>query len=132
MIRRNDLSLDQETLELFFKKDPYVIPLYASIEKTLLDEHPDLQVRCDKTQITFLSKHPMASIWLPLRKVKGRPEHYLVLSIALNRRIDDPRSLEVVEPYPNRWMHHFLIESQNQIDQSLMDVFDEAYRFSTR
>lgn len=109
-----------------------MIPLYVSIEKTLLDNHPDLQVRCDKTQITFHSRHPMVLIWLPHRKVKGRPEHYLVFSIALSRRIDDPRLLEVVEPYPNRWMHHFLIESQSQIDQSFLDIIDEAYRFSVR
>ena len=90
----------------FFEKDPAMLDVYLSIEAVLLKRYPGIHVKVQKTQITFAGRHGFAFVSLPFRKVKGRPEHYLILSFGLSHRMDSPRIAIAVEPYPNRWTHH--------------------------
>lgn len=115
----------------FFSADPQVLPLYQELEShlTIFD---DVTRKIQKTQISFSSGKGFAYVWLPIHKVKGRPEHYFVLSISLNRQLKSPRIVEAVEPYPGRWMHHLIIAAQEDYDQELMEWLREAYLFGKR
>ena len=114
----------------FFAKMPEVIPIYEKIEGKILDECEDVMIEIKKTQVTFKSKRGFAYVWLPVRKMKNRPESYLVLSFGLDKRIESPRIVESIEPYRNRWMHHLIMEKPEEIDDELMGWIHEAYVFA--
>lgn len=122
-----DLKLDTGS---FFDQVPQALPLYRLFAEKVLAEYPDVQIKIQKSQICFSNKHQFAFVWLPLRRMKNRPEIYILVSFGLSYRIDSPRILEATEPYPNRWMHHLLIQSPSEVDQELMDWIKEAYDFA--
>ena len=62
--------------------------------------------------------------------MKGCPEVFLIVTFGLSHRLDSPRIAAAVEPYPNRWTHHVLIERPEQIDAELIGWLREAYEFS--
>jgi hypothetical protein len=64
--------------------------------------------------------------WLPPREVSGRPPVYLVLTLRLPRRIDSPRFVEIVEPYPGRYTHHMILSDAAQLDDELIGWLREA------
>lgn len=53
-----------------------------------------------------------------------------MLSFGLDRKIEDSRITEVVEPYPERWTHHVLISRLEDFDSTVKDWLGEAYRFA--
>ena len=83
-------------------------------------------MKIQKTQIAWVAGHPFAFVWLPIRQVKGRPAVYIVVSFCLRRLIDSPRIVEAVEPRPNRWTHHVIVQSPQEIDGELLDWIQEA------
>ena len=52
------------------------------------------------------------------------------MSFGLNYRKESPRIDAAVEPYPNRWTHHVMIGSEEEIDAELLDWIAEAAAFS--
>ena len=72
----------------------------------------------------FFDKH------LPARRAKDRPEHYITVTLGLNRRLDSPRVDKASEPYPGRWTHHLLIASWEEIDEELTAWVREAAAFA--
>lgn len=67
---------------------------------------------------------------LPFRRAKGWPECCLIVSFGLCCRLDSPRIVQAVEPYPNRWTHHVLVTQCAEVDAELLAWLDEAYRFA--
>ena len=67
---------------------------------------------------------------LPIRRIKGRPEIYIIVSFGLSYRVDDPRIVEATEPYPNRWTHHVVVQSEREVDGQLIEWVRRAYIFS--
>ena len=65
-----------------------------------------------------------------LRRKRGWPEHFLMLTLGLPSKKDSPRVAVATEPYPNRWTHHILLEREEQIDSELLCWLREAYEFS--
>lgn len=118
-------------IEAFFSADPYVIPLYQSLE-SLLFALGEVTRKVQKTQISFSSGKGFAYVWLPIHKVKGRPEHYFILSFSLDHQVVSPRIVEDVEPYPGRWMHHLILSAQEELDEELLDWLRKAYNFGLR
>lgn len=114
----------------FFMDMPQLLPIYQDLEERLLSRFPDITVDVLKTQIAFSNRHRFAFIWLPPRRIAGRPEAYLVLTFGLPCRIDSPRIEEAVEPHPGRWTHHTIIDTTDRIDEQLMGWLEQAYRFS--
>ncbi len=53
-------------------------------------------------------------------------------TFGLGHRIQSPRIVESVEPYPNRWTHHVIIQSHSDIDEEIMDWLNQAYLFACR
>ena len=44
--------------------------------------------------------------------------------------MESPRIDAAVEPYPNRWTHHVLVQGMEEIDEELMGWVKEAALFA--
>lgn len=116
---------------LFFSRDPAVLPIYEAFEARVLAEAENVSIRVQKTQITFTNPRVFAAVsFLPVRKKAQRPEHYLTLTLGLNRRLDSRRVDAATEPYPGRWTHHFLLASPEEVDEELLAWVREAASFA--
>ena len=115
---------------LFFDQMPAMLPVYARLCEQLAAAYPDLGIRVGKSQISFRNRYGFAAASLPWRRVKGWPAEYLLVTFGLARRLDDPRIAQAVEPYPNRWTHHVLVQTPEEVDETLLRWIDEAYWFA--
>lgn len=115
----------------FFNEKPATLPLYEVFAQRLLAETDNVTVKVQKTQISFSNRHNFAFVsFLPVRKAKERPETYITVTFGLQYKNESPRIDAVSEPYPNRWTHHMLISSAEEIDDELMGWIKEAAVFS--
>ena len=115
----------------FFDKHLPALPLYESFEAAVLEAVPEAAIKVQKTQITFSNRHGFAFVsFLPARRAKDRPEHYITVTLGLNRRLDSLRVDKVSEPYPGRWTHHLLLSSQEEVDGELLGWVREAAAFA--
>ena len=115
----------------FFNEKTAALPLYEAFVKRLLAEIENVTVKVQKTQITFSNRHNFAFVsFLPARKAKDRPETYITVTFGLRYKKESPRIDVASEPYPNRWTHHMLIASEEEIDDELMSWIKEAAAFS--
>lgn len=119
-----------EDVLLFFDGKPLELSLYQALFRRLEEHFPGSSVRVQKSQISFYGQHLYGAASLPVRRRKGWPEHCLVVTLGLNRRLDSPRAAAAVEPYPGRWTHHFLLTAEDQIDDELLGWFREAWDFA--
>ena len=116
---------------MFFNEHPAALPLYEAFMERLLAEIDNVTVKVQKTQISFSNKYNFAFVsFLPVRKAKGRPKVYITISFGLRYQKQSPRIDAASEPYPNRWTHHMLISSAEEIDNELMEWIKEAAVFS--
>ena len=116
---------------MFFNERPAALPLYEAFMKRLLAEIDNVTIKVQKTQISFLNKYNFAFVsFLPARKAKERQKVYITISFGLWYRKESPRIDAASEPYPNRWTHHMLISSPDEIDDELMEWIKEAAVFS--
>jgi hypothetical protein len=116
----------------FFDKVPQALPLYEVLAEKVLAEYPDVQIKIQKSQISFSNKHQFAFVWLPIRRMKNRPDVYIIVSFGLSHRLDSPRIVEATEPYPNRWINHLIIQDSSEVDTELMNWIKEAYNFAVK
>ena len=115
----------------FFDEKPAALPLYEVFAKRLLAEIDDVTVKVRKTQISFSNRYNFAFVsFLPVRKAKARPETWITVTFGLSYKKESPRIDVASEPYPNRWTHHMLISSADEIDDELMGWIKEAAAFS--
>ena len=115
----------------FFNTHPGALPLYELFEQRLLSEIENVNIKVQKTQISFSNKHNFAFVsFLPDRKAKECPKDYIVITFGLGYRAESPRIDVASEPYPNRWTHHVIVESPEDIDGTLLGWIHEAYLFS--
>ncbi len=115
----------------FFEKDPAALPLYEALERAVRELVPDVGIKVQKTQITYTNPKVFAAVSLrPARRKAERPEHFITVTLGLNRRLDSPRVDAASEPYPARWTHHLMISSAGEIDGELLGWVAEAAAFS--
>ena len=119
-----------EQIIFFFAKMPQALPLYQAFARQMQARFEGYTVKVQKTQISFSNKYNFAFVSLPYRKIKGRPDVYIIVSFGLSHKVDDPRISVSVEPYPNRWTHHVIVQNADEIDAQLMAWIAEAYSFS--
>lgn len=112
----------------FFNFMPDALPLYAALSEKLLAAFPNVAVAVKKTQITFLEKYGFA--FVSLRRMKGCPKVFIIVSFGLSHRLDSPRIAVAVEPYPNRWTHHIIVQRVEELDSELMGWLAEAHAFA--
>ena len=115
----------------FFNEKPSAITLYEAFAERVLSEIDNVTVKVQKTQISFSNKHNFAFVsLLPVRKAKERPDTYITVSFGLRYEKESPRIDVASEPYPNRWTHHMLVASVEEVDDELMGWIKEAAEFS--
>ena len=115
----------------FFNEKPAALPLYEAFVHRLFAEIDDVTVKVQKTQISFSNKYNFVFVsFLPVRKAEDRPETYITVTFGLRYKKESPRIDTSSEPYPNRWTHHMLISSVEEIDDELMGWIKEAAEFS--
>ena len=115
----------------FFNDHTDALPLYERLEALILEHIPDVNIKVSKTQISFSNKRGFAFVsFTPCRKTKDRPSIWMTVTFGLNYRMDSPRIDVATEPYPNRWTHHVMVGSEEEIDEELMGWICEAAEFS--
>lgn len=122
--------MDERILQ-FFEKKPEALPLYAELEEKIRQEIPDVEIRVQKTQISFYKRHMFACVsFARVRKKADCPDNYIVVTFGLSHRQDSPRIDIATEPYPNRWTHHMLVADVAGIDGEMMGWIKEAAEFA--
>ena len=115
----------------FFNDHMDALPLYERLEELILEQIPDAKIKVSKTQISFSNKRGFAFVsFNPCRKVNDRPDVWMTVTFGLSYRKDSPRIDVATEPYPNRWTHHVMVGSEEEIDAELMGWIREAAEFS--
>ena len=114
----------------YFDQKPQEAALYEALFQRLCDAVPDASVKVQKSQISFYGRHLFAAASIPVRRKKSWPEHCLLVTFGLAFRLDSPRIAVAVEPYPNRWTHHVVIDRPEQLDEELMGWVRDAYAFA--
>ena len=124
--------MDWDTLH-FFDQHPEALPLYEALEQQVRVQIPDVQIKVQKTQISFYNRHLFACVsFLRVKRKKDLPPTYLVVTVGLARRLDSPRVAAAVEAYPGRWTHHIVVSAPEQIDGELMGWVQEAAAFAAQ
>ena len=115
----------------FFSQHMEALPLYERFAQQVLAETGAVRIKVQKTQITYTNPKVFAAVSLrPARRKAERPEHFITVTLGLNRRLDSPRVDAASEPYPARWTHHLMISSAGEIDGELLGWVAEAAAFS--
>ena len=115
----------------FFNKKTAALPLYKAFARRLLAEIDNVTIKVQKTQISFSNRRNFAFVsFLPVRRARERPETWITVTFGLSYKKESPRIDVASEPYPNRWTHHMLISSVDDIDDELMEWIKEAAVFS--
>ena len=115
----------------FFQEHMDALPIYEKLERQILARIPDVKIKVAKTQITFAGRRSFAFVsFNPCRKAAQRPEVWMTVTFGLGYRKESPRIDVATEPYPNRWTHHVMVGSAEEIDEELMDWIKEAACFS--
>ena len=115
---------------MLFDKVPGTLPLYEELEKRITKGFPNVTVKVKATQVSFYNTHAFAWAWPPFRKREGWPGIYMLVTFGLDHQLVHPRIVESVEPYPNRWTHHVIVQNADEIDDQLMNWIGESYQFS--
>lgn len=116
----------------YLAQDPGMIPVYGELKQAVEGLVGDFDVNVKKTQIAFRVHHNFLVVSFPMRKIKGWPDHCLVLSFFLPRFIDHPRVVQHALIRPGHYTHHVLIERSEDIDDTLLAWIQEAYDFAER
>jgi len=117
-------------IQAFFEKSPSVKVLFDALVIKVIDRFPTTTFKIRNSQIALVSSHPYAAVWLPTKEVKDHPLALLVLSFGCDHQIKDARIYESNNPYPNKWMHHILIEKIEDIDETILNYLALAHEFS--
>ena len=111
----------------FFDVKPAALPLYEVFRDAVVARWPDIRIEVKKTQISFFNRSMFAAVSFTLvRKAKDRPDPLLTITFGLPYRMDSARIDVATEPYPNRWTHHVMIGTENEIDEELLSWIKEA------
>ena len=115
----------------FFNDHMDALPLYERLETLILEQIPDVKIKVSKTQISFSNKRGFAFVsFNPCRRAKERPDVWMTVTFGLSYRKESHRIDAATEPYPNRWTHHVMVGSEEEIDIELMGWIREAAEFS--
>lgn len=114
----------------YFEGHPEELTLYEALFARMSAVVPEASVKVQKSQISFYGRHLFAAVSLPVRRKKDWPRHCLLVTFGLVHRVGHQRIAVAVEPYPNRWTHHVVVSSIEEMDQQLFTWIKEAYDFA--
>ena len=119
-----------EELLQFFSHRPEMLPVYRMFEDRVNERCGNVDVRVQKTQITFTDRFGFAWASLPVRRRRDWPDRCLIVSFGLAYHKESPRIAVAVEPYPQRWTHHVVVTTPEDIDEELLGWIEESHQFS--
>ena len=118
-------------LLLFFDRMPDALPLYEALLRRMQAEIGEIQVKVQKTQISFYRRRMFGCVsFARVRRRADCTQRWFTLTFGLDRRVESPRIEAAAEPYPNRWTHHLLISGEEDIDGELMGWLRQAADFA--
>ena len=103
----------------FEGRDSYVRDLYDAFVSSLRELGP-VKVLPEKTRIAFQTRMSFAQV--ALRK------SWLVGHLVLARRVENPKFPRVETISPRNHVHHFRIDSADELDREFRGFMAEAYR----
>ena len=116
---------------LFFDSHQDALILYQAFREAVLGKVPDARIEVKKTQISFFNRRMFAAVsFAPVRRAKDRPKSFLTITFGLPYRKESDRIDVAVEAYPNRWTHHVMIGSVEEVDEELLSWIVEAAEFA--
>lgn len=120
--------MTQDELQ-FFAGHGAALPIYTELRSRVFAQWPDVEVRVARTQITFRARYGFA--FVSTRRMGRRcPEVFIIVSFGLGREVRSERIFAASEPYPNRWTHHVIVASPDEVDGELMGWLAEAHDFA--
>lgn len=120
--------MTQDELQ-FFAGHGAALPIYTELRSRVFAQWPDVEVRVARTQITFKARYGFA--FVSTRRMGRRcPEVFIIVTFGLGREIRSERIFAASEPYPNRWTHHVIVASPDEVDGELMGWLAEAHDFA--
>ncbi len=120
--------MTQDELQ-FFAGHGAALPIYTELRSRVFAQWPDVEVRVARTQITFKARYGFA--FVSTRRMGRRcPEVFIIVSFGLGREVRSERIFAASEPYPNRWTHHVIVASPDEVDGELMGWLAEAHDFA--
>ena len=118
---------------LFFDSKQEALPLYMAFRGAVSERVPDIRIEVKKTQISFFTRYMFAAVsFTPVRRAKNRPNPFLTITFGLPYRKESVRIDITTEPHPNRWTHHVMIGTEEEIDEELISWIQEAAEFADR
>ena len=128
---RGDNILTTVNELLFFDSKQESLVLYETFREAVLEKVPDTRIEVKKTQISFFDRRMFAAVsFAPVRKAKDRPKPFLTITFGLSYRKESLRIDVATEPYPNRWTHHVMIGTVEEVDEELLSWIVEAAEFA--
>lgn len=120
--------MTQDELQ-FFAGHGAALPIYTELRSRVFAQWPDVEVRVARTQITFKARYGFA--FVSTRRIGRRcPEVFIIVSFGLGREVRSERIFAASDPYPNRWTHHVIVASPDEVDGELMGWLAEAHDFA--
>ena len=138
---KQDISESEKTMSdtmsvdemFFFDVMPTALPLYETFREAVRNRIPDARIEAKKTQISFFNRRMFAAVsFAPVKKAKDRPDPFMTITFGLSYRKESVRIDVSTEPYPNRWTHHIMIGTKEEIDDELLSWIAEAADFAER
>ena len=116
---------------LFFDSHQDALTLYQAFREAVLGKVPDARIEVKKTQISFFDRRMFEAVsFAPVGKAKDRPKPLLTITFGLPYRKESDRIDVSVEAYPNRWTHHVMIGTAEEVDKELVSWIVEAAEFA--
>ena len=112
----------------FLGGDPRKIAIFEAYEGAVLS-CGESAMRVTKTQVSWGNPFLFAMLSHP-RRAADRRAGALLATFGLHRRLDSPRILQAVEPYPGRWTHHLLLARPEEVDGEVAAWLAEAWAFA--
>lgn len=86
----------------------------------------EYEVRETATQLSLYSGCMFGCISAP----RSKKQNGIVVTFGLPARVESERIWQATEPYPQRWTHHVLVSSSDEIDDELIGWLDAAQAFA--
>ena len=112
----------------FLGGDPGKIAIFEAYEGAVLS-CGESAMKVTKTQVSWGNPFLFAMLSHP-RRAADRKAGALLATFGLHRRLDSPRILQAVEPYPGRWTHHLLLARPEEVDGEVAAWLAEAWAFA--
>lgn len=128
------ISLRGKTMnneQAFFQYREWAEDIYNDLKKKLISSFPVVNIRVQKTQITFSNTQVIGCVsFLKVVKKSETRSPYIVLTLGLPYALSSLRVKAMTEPYPGRWTVHIPIFDSKEIDKELLSWIKEAYLFA--